>query len=145
VGRSIAPDTAGDAGALEALDQPDSDSTTSHWRRSHRDHHGNTRVPGFLSSRSRQILCVIPYVRREAPVHFDADFNGYLLSLHADVAAAYRDTVFSSRSYEKVPRARFSVIAPVIGKHTRNGLWNFSLAPELNTGSDRQRPRRHAG
>lgn len=48
-------------------------------------------------------------LRAQAPVHFDADFNGYFLSRHADVAAAYRDPVYSSQSYERL-------LEPVFGR-----------------------------
>jgi len=39
--------------------------------------------------------------------HFDADFNGYLLSLHADVAAAYRNR-YSAPELTRSSRARFA-------------------------------------
>lgn len=68
------------------------------------------RYPAFLSAE----VAADPYdfyrtLRRDSPVHFDPEFNGYLLSRHADVAAAYRDPLFSSRSYEKF-------LQPVFGR-----------------------------
>ncbi|HVW44675.1 MAG TPA: cytochrome P450 [Amycolatopsis sp.] len=68
------------------------------------------RYPAFLSEE----VAADPYdfyrtLRRESPVHFDPEFNGYLLSRHADVAAAYRNPLFSSRSYEKF-------LQPVFGR-----------------------------
>jgi pulcherriminic acid synthase len=66
--------------------------------------------PAFLSDE----VDADPYayyreLRAKAPVHFDADFNGYFLSRHADVAAAYRDPVYSSQSYERL-------LQPVFGR-----------------------------
>jgi pulcherriminic acid synthase len=48
-------------------------------------------------------------LRSEAPVHFDPELNGFLLTRHADVAKAYRDPIFSSASYERI-------IEPVFGR-----------------------------
>src|SRR5438128_3672396 len=48
-------------------------------------------------------------LREESPVHWDPEFNGFLISRHADVAAAYRSPVFSSRSYEVL-------LQPVFGR-----------------------------
>ena len=48
-------------------------------------------------------------LRAEAPVHFDPELNGFLLTRHADVAKAYRDPLFSSQSYERI-------IEPVFGR-----------------------------
>jgi cytochrome P450 len=78
--------------------------------------------PAFLSPE----VAAEPYayyrrLRAEAPVHYDADFNGYLLSLHADVAAAYKNPVFSSRSYEKFLQPVFgrSLLQMDGNEHTR--------------------------
>jgi cytochrome P450 len=48
-------------------------------------------------------------LRAEAPVHFDPELGGYLLSRHEDVAAGYRNPVFGSQSYERL-------IEPVFGR-----------------------------
>lgn len=72
---------------------------------------GHTRdFPAFLSDE----VDADPYayyrsLRAEAPVHFDPVFNGYFLSRHADVAAAYRNPVYSSQSYERL-------LEPVFGR-----------------------------
>jgi cytochrome P450 len=68
------------------------------------------RFPAFLSDE----VAADPYayyaaLRAEAPVHYDASFNGYFLSRHADVAAAYRNPVYSSQSYERL-------LQPVFGR-----------------------------
>ncbi|ODU07381.1 MAG: hypothetical protein ABS81_01070 [Pseudonocardia sp. SCN 72-86] len=60
-----------------------------------------TELPAFLSPE----VAADPYafyrrLRAEAPVHWDAGLKGFLLSRHADVGAAYRNPVFSSRNYE---------------------------------------------
>lgn len=69
-----------------------------------------TDFPAFLSDE----VDADPYayyraLRAEAPVHFDPGFNGYFLSRHADVAAAYRNPVYSSQSYERL-------LEPVFGR-----------------------------
>ncbi len=68
-------------------------------------------IPTFFSAE----VAADPYafyrrLRAEAPVHYDHDLNGYLISRHADVAkGGYRDPIFSSRSYERI-------IEPVFGR-----------------------------
>jgi cytochrome P450 len=69
-----------------------------------------SHIPSFFSAEVE----ADPYeyyriLRAEAPVHFDPQLDGYLLTRHADVGAAYRDPVFSSRSYERL-------IEPVFGR-----------------------------
>jgi cytochrome P450 len=69
-----------------------------------------SELPAFRSDE----VAADPYayysrLRAEAPVHFDRDFDGYLLSRHADVAAAYRHPAFSSQSYERL-------LQPVFGR-----------------------------
>lgn len=78
--------------------------------------------PAFLSEE----VAVDPYsyyrrLRDEDPVHFDPEFDGYLLSRHADVAGAYRNPVFSSRSYEKFLQPVFgrSLLQMDGAEHTR--------------------------
>jgi pulcherriminic acid synthase len=61
-----------------------------------------TNLPAFLSGE----VAADPYryyrrLRAEAPVHYDEGFGGYLLSKHADIGAAYRNPVFSTRNYEQ--------------------------------------------
>jgi cytochrome P450 len=48
-------------------------------------------------------------LRDRTPIHFDSTLGAYLLTRHADVGTAYRDPVFSSRSYERL-------IEPVFGR-----------------------------
>jgi pulcherriminic acid synthase len=60
-----------------------------------------TTLPAFLSPE----VAADPYafyrrLRAEAPVHWDEHFGGFLLSRHADVGAAYRNSVFSTQNYE---------------------------------------------
>ena len=67
-------------------------------------------IPTFFSAE----VAADPYafyrtLRAEAPVHYDPELNGYLISRHADVARGYRDPIFSSRSYEQI-------IEPVFGR-----------------------------
>jgi cytochrome P450 len=67
-------------------------------------------IPTFFSPE----VAADPYafyrmLRTEAPVHYDPELNGYLISRHADVAKGYRDPIFSSRSYEQI-------IEPVFGR-----------------------------
>ncbi len=67
-------------------------------------------IPTFFSDE----VAADPYafyrrLRAEEPAHYDPDLNGYLISRHADVAKAYRDPIFSSRSYERI-------IEPVFGR-----------------------------
>jgi len=67
-------------------------------------------IPTFFSRE----VAADPYafyrtLRTEAPVHYDPELNGYLISRHADVAKGYRDPIFSSRSYERI-------IEPVFGR-----------------------------
>jgi cytochrome P450 len=67
-------------------------------------------IPTFFSAE----VAADPYafyrmLRTDAPVHYDPELNGYLISRHADVAKGYRDPVFSSRSYEQI-------IEPVFGR-----------------------------
>jgi pulcherriminic acid synthase len=67
-------------------------------------------IPTFFSAE----VAADPYayyrrLRNEAPVHFDPELNGYLLSRHADVAHGYRDPAFSSESYERL-------LEPVFGR-----------------------------
>jgi len=58
--------------------------------------------PAFLSAEVE----VDPYafykrLRDEDPIHWDEGLGGFLLSRHADVGAAYRNPVFSTRNYER--------------------------------------------
>jgi cytochrome P450 len=67
-------------------------------------------IPTFFSAE----VAADPYafyrtLRADAPVHYDPELNGYLISRHADVARGYRDPIFSSRSYEQI-------IEPVFGR-----------------------------
>jgi len=67
-------------------------------------------IPTFFSAE----VAANPYafyrmLRADAPVHYDPELNGYLISRHADVARGYRDPIFSSRSYEQI-------IEPVFGR-----------------------------
>lgn len=39
-------------------------------------------------------------LRADHPVHYDASIDGWLLSRHADVGAAYRDPAFTTKNYE---------------------------------------------
>jgi cytochrome P450 len=60
-----------------------------------------TEWPGFLSPE----VAADPYayyrrLRAESPVHWDEGLGGFLISRHADVGAAYRSPVFSTRNYE---------------------------------------------
>jgi pulcherriminic acid synthase len=69
-----------------------------------------TDFPAFLSDEvDSDPYAYYRALRAAAPVHFDADFNGYFLSRHADVAAAYRNPVYSSQSYERL-------LQPVFGR-----------------------------
>jgi cytochrome P450 len=61
----------------------------------------STGFPAFLSPE----VAADPYafyrrLRAESPVHWDERFGGFLLSRHADVGAAYRNSVFSTKNYE---------------------------------------------
>jgi cytochrome P450 len=67
-------------------------------------------IPTFFSAE----VAADPYafyrtLRAHAPVHYDPELNGYLVSRHVDVAKGYRDPIFSSRSYEQI-------IEPVFGR-----------------------------
>jgi cytochrome P450 len=60
-----------------------------------------TSWPGFLSDE----VAADPYafyerLREESPIHWDEGLGGYLVSRHADVGAAYRHPLFSTRNYE---------------------------------------------
>lgn len=60
-----------------------------------------TDLPGILSPE----VAADPHafyrrLRVESPVHWDASLNGFLVSRHIDVGAAYKDARFSSRNYE---------------------------------------------
>jgi pulcherriminic acid synthase len=69
-----------------------------------------TDLPAFLSDEvDSDPYAYYRALRAGAPVYFDADFNGYFLSRHADVAAAYRNPVYSSQSYERL-------LQPVFGR-----------------------------
>jgi pulcherriminic acid synthase len=69
-----------------------------------------TDLPAFLSDEvDSDPYAYYRVLRAGAPVYFDADFNGYFLSRHADVAAAYRNPVYSSQSYERL-------LQPVFGR-----------------------------
>jgi pulcherriminic acid synthase len=67
-------------------------------------------IPTFFSDE----VAADPYafyrtLRTAAPVHYDPELNGYLVSRHADVAKGYRDPIYSCRSYERI-------IEPVFGR-----------------------------
>jgi pulcherriminic acid synthase len=67
-------------------------------------------IPTFLSpAMSSDPYSYYTLLRAKDPVHYDAEFGAYLLSRHADVAAAYRDPRFSSQSYERL-------LQPVFGR-----------------------------
>lgn len=67
-------------------------------------------MPAFLSPEmSKDPYAYYKALRANGPVHWDPQFGAFLISKHADIAAAYRDPRFSSQSYERL-------LQPVFGR-----------------------------
>lgn len=58
-------------------------------------------LPGFLTPEvAADPDAFYRRLRAEDPVHWDDGYQGYLISKHADVGAAYRNPLFSTQNYE---------------------------------------------